>query len=122
MTTSLYTRLGGYDGLAMFSTSVVGAARKDDLLERFWTNRGEDRNARELQLLIDFLVKETGGQMYYRGRDMALSHAGMGITSADWTRFIEIVVSVAGEMGVGPDEGGEVMAFLDSLKADIVTG
>lgn len=121
MTTTLYSRLGGYDGLAMFSTNVVGLARKDDLLGRFWTNRGEDRNARELQLLIDYFVKETGGQMYYRGRDMALSHKGMGITEADWGRFIEIVVSVAGEMGVGPDEGGEVMAFLDSLKADIVT-
>jgi|GEM_PF-6765542 len=38
-----------------------------------------------------------------------------------WNRFIEIVVSVAGDMGVGSTEGGEVMAFLDSLKADIVT-
>lgn len=41
--------------------------------------------------------------------------------SAGWSRFIEIVVSVAGDMGVGSTEGGEVMAFLDSLKADIVT-
>jgi len=121
MSASLYSRLGGYDGIAMFATSVVGQARADDLLGRFWLNRGEDRNARELQLLIDYFVKETGGQMYYRGRDMALSHQGMGVSEADWTRFIEIVVNVAGEMGVGPDEGGEVMAFLESLKADIVT-
>ena len=121
MTDTLYARLGGYDGLVMFSTTVVGMARKDDLLGRFWTNRGEDRNARELQLLIDYFVKETGGQMYYKGRDMALAHQGMGITGADWTRFIEIVVSVADDMGVGPTEGGEVMAFLESLKADIVT-
>ena len=120
MAASLYSRLGGYDGIAMFATNVVEAARKDDLLGRFWTNRGEDRNGRELQLLIDYFVKETGGQMYYKGRDMALSHKGMGITDADWTRFIEIAVSVAGDMGVGPDEGGEVMTFFDSLKADIV--
>ena len=118
---SLYTRLGGYDGIAMFATTLVGQARKDDFLSRFWANRGEDRIARECQLLIDYLVKETGGQMYYTGRDMALSHQGMGITEADWTRFIEIVTSVAGELGVGPTEGGEVMAFLNSLKADIVT-
>ena len=121
MTNSLYARLGGYDGLALFSTTVVGQARKDELLGRFWANRGEDRNARELQLLIDYFVKETGGQMYYKGRDMALTHEGMGITEADWSRFIEIVAGVAGDMGVGPDEGVEVMAFLDSLKADIVT-
>lgn len=52
---------------------------------------------------------------------MALSHQGMGITEADWARFIEIVTSVAGELGVGPTEGGEVLELLDSLKADIVT-
>jgi len=38
-----------------------------------------------------------------------------------WIRFIEIVTSVAGELGVGPTEGGEVMAFLNSLKVHIVT-
>jgi len=93
MADSLYSRLGGYDGIAMFATTLVGQAQKDELLARFWANRGEDRIARECQLLIDYLVKETGGQMYYTGRDMALSHQGMGITEADWTRFIEIVTN-----------------------------
>jgi len=121
MADSLYSRLGGYDGIAMFATTLVGQLRQDELLGRFWSNRGDDGIARELQLLIDFLVRETGGQMYYTGRDMVLSHQSMGITQADWTRFIEIVTSIAGELGVGPTEGGEVLAFLDSLAADIVT-
>lgn len=43
MTDTLYSWLGGYDGLAMFLTTVVGLARKDNLLGRFWTNRGEGR-------------------------------------------------------------------------------
>ena len=58
--------------------------------------------------------------MYYSCRDMPIAHKGMGIEEADWTRFIEIVGVVAGELGVGPTEGSEVMAFLDNLKADIV--
>lgn len=121
MTTSLYSRLGGYDAIAMFATKLIGQAQQDDVLGRFWENRGADRNARDLQILIDYLVNQTGGQMYYTGRDMALAHKGMGITETDWARFIEIVVSVADELGVGETEGGEVMAFLESLKADIVT-
>ena len=68
-------------------------ARKDEVLSQFWANRGEDRIARELQLLIDYLVKETGGQMYYTGRDMVLAHQGMEITEVDWARFIEIVTA-----------------------------
>ena len=121
MTVSLYDRLGGYDALVIFATKLVGQAQADSLLSRFWANRAQDTIARELQLLIDYLVRETGGQMYYAGRDMALAHAGMGITETDWERFIEIVISVARELGVGEAEGGEVMDFLNSLKSDIVT-
>lgn len=121
MTVSLYDRLGGYDALVAFSTNVVVQAQVDGVLARFWANRGEDRIARELQLLIDYLVRETGGQMYYTGRDMALAHAGMEITENDWTRFIGIVTNVSGELGVGVTEGGEVMDILNSLKDDIVS-
>lgn len=121
MTNTLYSRLGGYDAIATFTTELIGRAQQDDILRRFWENRSADRNARDLQVLIDYLVKQTGGQMYYTGRDMALAHQGMGITETDWARFIEIVVSVAGALGVGETEGGELMAFLDGLKADIMT-
>ncbi|MDX1291488.1 MAG: group 1 truncated hemoglobin [Hyphomonas sp.] len=121
MTVTLYDRLGGYDALAIFATKLIDQARSDSLLGRFWAHRGEDRMARDLQMLIDYLVRETGGQMYYTGRDMVLAHAGMGITDADWARFLEIVLSVAGELGVGPSEGEEVMAFLQGFRHEIVT-
>jgi hemoglobin len=121
MSVSLYDRLGGYDAIAIFADRLIAAARADSLLGRFWAHRGEDRLARDLQMLVDYLVRETGGQMYYTGRDMALAHAGMGITAVDWTRFLDIVIRVAGELGVGPSEGKEVMAFLQSWKSDIVT-
>jgi hemoglobin len=120
MAESLYTRLGNYDAIATFATKVVHQSQQDGLLGRFWECRGQDRLDSELQLLINYLVQNTGGQMYYAGRDMELAHKGMGITEADWTRFIEIVESVAGELGVQPTEGGEVLAFFDSLKPDIV--
>jgi hypothetical protein len=29
-----------------------------------------------------------GGPVYYTGRDMKLSHAGMGITESDWSVFL----------------------------------
>lgn len=121
MAVSLYDRLGGYDAIAIFAATLIDRARADDVLGRFWKHAGEDRQARDQQMLVNYLVRETGGQMYYTGRDMALAHAGMGITEDDWARFIEIVTDVAGELGVGAAEGGEVMAFLDNLKDDIVT-
>ena len=99
MADSLYSRLGGYDGIAMFATTLVGQAQKDEVLSDVsGPIVAKTGLLASYQLLIDYLVKETGGQMYYTGRDMALSHQGMGITEADWTRFIEIVTSVAGEL------------------------
>lgn len=120
MAESLYHRLGGYDAIATFATKVVHQAQADELLARFWASRGQDGIDSELQLLINYLVNKTGGQMYYAGREMDTAHKGMGITDADWKRFIEIVGSVAGELGVQPTEGGEVLEFFDSLKAEIV--
>ena len=120
MTESLNHRLGGYDAIATFATKVVHQAQADELLARFWASRGQDGIDSELQLLINYLVNNTGGQMYYAGREMDTAHKGMGITDADWNRFIEIVGSVAGELGVQPTEGGEVLEFFDSLKGEIV--
>jgi hemoglobin len=74
MSDSLYTRLGGYDAIATFATKLVHQAQQDELLGRFWQNRAKDRIDSELQLLINYLVRETGGQMYYAGREMAPSH------------------------------------------------
>ena len=38
---------------------------------------------RERQLLGDFLCACAGGPMYYKGRDMRLSHKGMQGTKTD---------------------------------------
>lgn len=61
MTKSLYLRLGGYDAVATFATQLSAQAQKDDLLGRFWRNRGEDRDVRDLQMLINYLVNQAGG-------------------------------------------------------------
>ena len=117
---SLYTRLGGYDAIVAFTDSLLARLQADDKLGRFWHHRGKDGIRREQQLLIDYLVQVTGGRMVYTGRDMRLSHEGMGIDDEDWKRFLGHVIATAGELGVGEREGGEVLAFLDSLEADIM--
>jgi hemoglobin len=117
---SLYHRLGGYDAIVAFTTALLGRLQSDSKLARFWQNRGKDGIAREHQLLIDYLVHVTGGHMVYTGRNMRTSHEGMGIDEEDWKRFIDHVVATAGELGVKEREGKEVLAFLDTLKADVM--
>jgi hemoglobin len=84
---TLYDRLGGYDAIAAVANDLLPRLRNDPQLGRFWKNRAEDSIMREKQLLIDFLCANAGGSMYYRGRDMQLSHRGMGIVRATGTSF-----------------------------------
>jgi hemoglobin len=117
---SLYSRLGGYDAIAAVANDLLRRLRSDPQLGRFWNNRAEDSIMREKQLLIDYLCASAGGPMYYRGRDMLLSHRGMGITESDWNIFLGHAAATFAKFKVPDAEQREVVAFVESLKKDIV--
>jgi hemoglobin len=116
---SLYERLGGYDALAAVVENLLPRLIGDDQLGRFWANRSEDGIEREKQLLVDFLASSAGGPMYYTGREMLLSHKGMKISTADWDAFIGHLNATLDAFQVPEQERGEVLAFIDSTRADI---
>lgn len=117
---TLYERLGGYDAIAAVANDLLTRLRNDPQLGRFWKNRAEDSIMREKQLLIDFLCTNAGGPMYYRGRDMRLSHRGMGITESDWNIFLAHAETTLANFNVPEAEQRDVVAFVQSLKKDIV--
>ena len=117
---SLYERLGGYDGITAFANDLLPRLQADPQLGRFWQNRGDDGIAREKQLLIDYLCSSAGGPLYYTGRDMKLSHKGMKISESDWFIFLEHAGATMKTLQVPKQECDEVVAFVLSLKEDIV--
>jgi hemoglobin len=117
---SLYERLGGYDGVTAFVEDLLPRLQGDSQLGRFWDNRGEDGVAREKQLLIDYLCSSAGGPVYYTGRDMKISHTGMKISESDWSAFLEQAGATMKALQVPQQEGDDVVAFVLSLKDDIV--
>lgn len=117
---TLYQRLGGYDAIAAVADDLLPRLRNDSQLGRFWQNRAEDSIMREKQLLIDFLCANAGGPMYYRGRDMRLSHRGMGISENDWNVFLGHAAATLAKFRVPEAEQREVLAFVQGLKKDIV--
>lgn len=117
---SLYERLGGYDGVTAFVEDLLPRLQGDSQLGRFWQNRGEDGVAREKQLLIDYLCSSAGGPVYYTGRDMKLSHKGMKIDESDWSMFLEHAGATMKTLEVPQQECDDVVAFVSSLKDDIV--
>jgi hemoglobin len=117
---TLYTRLGGYDAIAAVASDLLLRLQTDSRLARFWQNRGEDGIRRERQLLIDFLCASAGGPTYYTGRDMKTSHKGMKISEADWSAFFAHLHATLDAFKVPQLERDEVVAFVQSTKADIV--
>lgn len=117
---SLYERLGGYDAISAVANDLLPRLQADSELSRFWNHRGEDGVAREKQFLIDFLCSNAGGPVLYTGRDMEISHKGMGITEGDWSAFLEHLNATLGSFNVPQRESSEVVAFIQSTKSDIV--
>jgi len=117
---TLHERLGGYDAIAAVVNNLLPRLQGDSQLGRFWEHRSEDGIAREKQLLIDFLCSNAGGPMYYTGREMKLSHEGMRISESDWSAFMGHVNATLDSFQVPQREHDEVVAFIQSTKADIV--
>ena len=117
---SLYERLGGYDGMTAFFDDLLLRLQGDSQLGRFWQNRDDDGVAREKQVLFDYLSSSAGGPMYHTGRDMKTSHTGMKISASDWSGFLEHAGTTPKTLQVPQQECDDVVAFVLSLKDDIV--
>ncbi len=117
---SLYERLGGYDAISAVASDLLPRLEADSQLGRFWQHRGEDGVKREKQLLIDFLCSNAGGPLYYAGRDMKTTHKGMKISDGDWSIFLGHLNATLEAFQVPQAERDEVLAFVQSTKADIV--
>ena len=120
MSKSLYERLGGYDAIFAVTNDLLDRMEKDPQLGRFWQHRGTDGVKRERQLIVDFLCASSGGPLYYKGRDMKLSHKGMRISESDWMIFLNHADATLKAFNVPRAEYDEVVAFVQSTKADIV--
>ena len=118
---SLYTRLGGYDAIAAMVDDLLPRLRSDELLSRFWVSpRSVDTHNRERQLAVDFIAAAAGGPTFYLGRDMKMSHKGMGITKADYVAFMRCLAASLDTFNVSEPERSEVVAFATSLEPEIV--
>src|ERR1041385_8627580 len=117
---SLYQRLGGYDALAAVVDDFVGRLVADKQFEKFFVGQSIDSKKRIRQHVLDQFCAATGGPCIYTGRDMKTSHTGLGITEDDWNAAAKHLVESLDKFKVPEKEKGEVLAFVTTLKKDIV--
>ena len=117
---TLYQRLGGYDAVAAVTDDMIGRLAADPKLGIFLKGLADDSKKKLRQHFVNFLCNATGGPCVYTGRDMRTSHAGLGITEADWNTSVVHLTATLDKFKVPAKEKQEVLTAVSSLKKDIV--
>jgi hemoglobin len=117
---SLYERVGGYNALAAVVDDFIVRLVTDKQFEKFFAGHSIDSKKRIRQHILDQFCAATGGPCVYTGREMKTSHAGLGITNADWDAAAKHLADSLDKFKVPQKEKGELLAFVSGLKKDIV--
>jgi hemoglobin len=106
----------------------------DDFIERLLVNAALNANpaineARQrvpkqgLKFHVTTLVcQATGGPCAYTGRPMKAAHAHLNISERDWQEMLADFGATLDKFSVPTAEQGELLAIVNSTKADIVVG
>jgi hemoglobin len=117
MAGALYERLGGMDSITAvvndFRDRVAGDARINQKFAR--TDLG-----RLTKMLIDQVCEATGGPCKYTGRSMKEAHAGMNVTTGEFSALVDDLVATLNHFKVGKTEQDELLGVLGPLKPEIV--
>lgn len=117
---TLYQRLGGFDAIAAVVDDFIPRLATDPGLAKFFAGHATDSKMRIRQLVVEQLCAAAGGPCVYTGRDLRTSHAGLGITEADWNRSVEHLVASLDKFRVPAPEKNELLAAVSGMKKDIV--
>jgi len=117
---SLYDRLGGYNALAAVVDDFIGRLVADERFTKFFVGHSIDSQKKIRQHILDQFCQATGGPCIYTGRDMKTSHQGLKISDADWDAAAKHLTESLDKFKVGKQEKDDVLAFVTSLKKDIV--
>ena len=114
---TLYERIGGRAAIAaVVDDAIVNFGADPRINARF----GNASIPKLHQNLVDLLCLRSGGPCTYRGADMASTHEGMHIRSAEFDALIEDLVKSLDKLGVPAREKGEVLAIMRQMKGAII--
>jgi hemoglobin len=117
---SLYDRLGGYNAVAAVVDDFIGRLTSDERFSKFFVGHSTDSLKKIRQHIVNQFCEATGGPCIYTGRDMKTTHAGLKISDADWDAAAKHLAASLDKFKVAKTEKDEVLAFVTTLKKDIV--
>ena len=114
---TLYTRLGGEAGVRAVVAQFVANLAADTRINHFFVDTDFDQLKNSL---FNLIAQSTGGPQKYSGRDMKTTHAGLGVSGADFDALIEDLRRALDQFKVEEREKGELIALLEPMRKDVV--
>ena len=119
---SLYERLGGKKAITAVVDEFVTNVAADARINKFFALTASDpkRMATFKGNLVDQICQAGGGPCKSAGKSMKEAHAGMGVSTADFSALVEDLVKALDKLKVGEKEKNELLSVLGPMKSDIV--
>jgi hemoglobin len=117
---SLYKRIGGYDSIAAVVDDFLGRLATDPQLGKFFQGVSADHQKAIRQHAVDLVCQVTGGPCFYIGRDMKSTHAGLGLSKADWNQTVTHFLATLDKFKVPQKRARRAGGHRRSLEKDIV--
>ena len=118
MTTTLYLRLGGAEGIARLVDDIVAAHLSNPIVKTRLENAKDLGHLKKMAR--EFFSAGSGGTEPYTGRDMLTTHKGMNISEQEYLAVMDDIVGAMAKNGIGEDAKKDVIAILYSLKGEII--
>ncbi|MGB7540802.1 MAG: group 1 truncated hemoglobin [Burkholderiales bacterium] len=118
MTTTLYERLGGANGIARLVDDVMAAHMANPIVKTRFENIKDLDRAKKMAR--EFFGAGSGGPEAYTGKDMLAAHKGMNISEQEYLAATDDIVGAMGKQGLSEDTKKDVIAILYSLKGNII--
>lgn len=118
MTTALYERLGGADGIARLVDDIIATHLANPLVKTRFENIKDMAHIK--QLSREFLTTGSGGPQTYSGKGMLAAHKGMNVSEQEFLVVIDDIFVALNKNGIDEDSKKDVLAILYSLKDQII--
>ena len=116
--TTLYERLGGSEGIGHLIDTFYAKVAADPELGPYFKNSSLER-IRAMQR--KFFGAALDGPQTYTGLGLAAVHSGRGIHGAQFSHYVQLLLTTLQEIGVKPKDIDAVVARI-SMYADEITG
>ncbi|MBI2998084.1 MAG: group 1 truncated hemoglobin [Deltaproteobacteria bacterium] len=118
MTTTLYQRLGGAEGIARLVDDVIAAHLDNPIVKtRFESIKDMEHTKR---MAREFFCAGSGGPEPYTGKDMLAAHKGMNISEQEYLAVMDDIVGAMNKHKLDEATKNDVIAILYSLKGNII--